>query len=116
MDSLLTVKLWAAAAWADGELHPTEAAALKRLIEASDDLSGEARAEAMTYLSAKPEVSVEDVNDLDEPARQGVLRAAQQIVAIDGLLKDEEMAFLDKLKKTLELDESTKSKIESEAE
>ncbi|MBT8495960.1 MAG: hypothetical protein KJO07_23145, partial [Deltaproteobacteria bacterium] len=61
MDSLLTVKLWAAAAWADGEIHPTEEAALKRLIEASDDLDGEARTEALGFLQSQPEVSVDDV-------------------------------------------------------
>ena len=114
MDSLLTVKLWAAAAWADGELHPREAAALRRLIDHTDDLDAEARAQAIGYLDSQPEVSVTAVNQLDAPAREGILRAARRIIALDGKLTDDELAFLDRLRASLDLPEETKQKIESE--
>ena len=115
MDSLQIVKLWAAAAWADNELHPREAAALQRLIDSSEDLDTEALSEAGGYLHSKPQISDEDVRELSEPARQGVYRAATQLIAIDGKLTDDEMTFLAKLRKTLDLDEETVKKIESEA-
>jgi len=114
MDSLRIVKLWAAAAWADNELHPREAAALKRLIESSEDLEGEALEEAKGYLSSAPRGALDGLGELSVPARQGVYRAVQQIIAIDGQLTDDELGFLAKLRSTLDLDEETLKKIESE--
>ncbi len=115
MDSLEIVRLWAAAAWADNELHPREAAALRRLIDSSDDLDAEALSEANSYLRSRPELQLDKVNELSVPARQGAYRAAQQLIAIDGKLTDDELAFLAKLRRTLDLDEETLRRIESES-
>jgi tellurite resistance protein len=114
MDSLRIIRIWAAAAWADGKLHPAEDAALRRLIDASDDLSPEERQEAFRTLKAPPDVDLDDVRRLAPIARQGVYRAVRGIVALDGQVTDDERALLEKLRGKLDLDAATVAKIESE--
>lgn len=115
MDSLRILRLWAAAAWADGELHPAEAAALERLIEASDDLAPDERLEAQRLLGAPPaDVDPDEVRRLRPAAREGVYRAALGIVRLDGKLTDGESAFLGRLRAALDLDPATIARIESE--
>ncbi len=115
MESLQILRLWAAAAWADETLHPTEAAALKRLIDASDDLSAQERDTALTYLATAPEVDVEEVKSLSQEAREGVYRAALGIVMLDRELVDSERAFLARLRGALKLDAATIAKLDAEA-
>ena len=112
MDSLRTLRLWAAAAWADGVLHPTEAAALKRLIEASDDLGAEERKAALHLLDSPPPVDVGEVRALRPEAREGVYRAALDIVRLDRVVAPEEEAFLTRLRQVLDLDEKILARIE----
>jgi tellurite resistance protein len=113
MDSLLIVRLWAAAAWADGKMHPAEAAALRRLIEASEDLDGPRRAEALALLD-RADVHPEEIKQLPLEAREGVYRAALAIVRLDGVVTDDERAFIARLRAATCLDESTLSDIEAE--
>lgn len=115
VESLRIIRLWAAAAWSDGELHPFEAAALQRLIDESDDLSPPARHEALGFLEAAPQVDPAEVTALPEAAREGVYRAALGIVSIDKNIADDERAFLRKLRESLGLDEATLKKLENEA-
>ena len=113
MDSLQIVRLWAAAAWADGKIHPAEAAALKRLIEASDDLDAERRASALQLLESA-DVDVAEVKLLPSDAREGVYRAALGIVKLDGQVTDDERAFLARLREATGLDAAALARIESE--
>ena len=104
MDSLKIVRLWAAAAWADGSMHPSEAAALRRLIEASETLSVNDRELALTYLETAPDVDVSE----------GVYRAARGIVMLDRELADSEAEFLVQLRASLQLSEATIAKVDAE--
>jgi len=115
VETLRIIRLWAAAAWSDGVLHPAEAAALERLIEASDDLSGAERLEAQAFLGEAPAVDPAEVADLSPAAREGVYRAALGIVALDGKVTYGERSFLARLRASLELDEATLDKLEQEA-
>jgi len=114
MDSLLVVRLWAAAAWADGKMHPNEAAALRRLISASEDLDGERAAQALQLLESA-DVNPAEVKALPRDAREGVYRAALGIVKLDGQVTDDERAFLARLRAAIDLDEATLARIEAEA-
>ena len=110
MDNMLIVRMWAAAAWADGKMHPAEAAALKRLIESSDGLDKE---KALQLLESA-DVDVAEVKKLPPEAREGVYRAALNIVEIDGVITDEERAFIARLRTAVNLDEATLRRIETE--
>tara|TARA_R110002096_G_scaffold433887_5_gene653931 strand:+ start:48162 stop:48506 length:345 start_codon:yes stop_codon:yes gene_type:complete len=114
MDSLKIVRLWAAAAWADGSMHPSEAAALRRLIEASETLSVNDRELALTYLETAPDVDVSEVQSLPAEAREGVYRAARGIVMLDRELADSEAEFLVQLRASLQLSEATIAKVDAE--
>jgi len=115
MDSLHILRLWAAAAWADGKLHANEAAALGRFIDASADLDADQRREASQLLVTRPDVDVAaEVARLDASARQGVYRAVLGIVRLDGEVSDAERAFLNRLRTMLQLDESTIGRIQTE--
>jgi uncharacterized membrane protein YebE (DUF533 family) len=115
MDSLKILRFWAAAAWADGELHPTESAALERLIEASE-LSLDDRREALALLHAAPDVDVAELAELRPEAREGIYRAAIRIVRLDKRVTDDERQFLATLRGALTLDAETIATIEAEAE
>jgi tellurite resistance protein len=114
MESLSIVRLWAAAAWADGTLDPREAAALKRYIEASPELHGEERREALALLDGKPDVDVAEARALSPTAREGVYRAALGIVRLDRKVTPDEEAWLGRLRAVLDLDPATLRRIEAE--
>lgn len=113
MESLQILRLWAACAWSDRELHPAEAEALRRFIAASHFDEGQ-RAEAEALLEAPPGVDAAAVAELSSDAREGVYRAALRIVELDRVVKDGERAFLARLRASLALDDETLAKIESE--
>ena len=114
MDSLQILRFWAACAWADGEMHPAEAAALERFIAASSDLSADQRVSAQALLTSKPDLDIADVRKLDLDAREGVYRAALGIVKLDRKVTDDESVFLTRLRAALEIDEQTLERIEAE--
>jgi uncharacterized membrane protein YebE (DUF533 family) len=114
MDSFRILRLWAAAAWSDGELHPVEAAALERFIAASDDLSDAQREEGARFLSARPVVDVGEARKLSVEAREGVYRAALAIVRLDRKVTDDERVFLQRLRAALELDDATLARVDAE--
>ena len=111
MDSLLIVRLWAAAAWADGKMHPAEAAALRRLIDSTDGID---KQKALALLDSA-DVDINEVKTLSAEAREGVYRAALGIVKIDGVVTDDERAFIARLRGAIDLPEATLSRIESES-
>ena len=114
-ETLQIARLWAAAAWADDKLHPAEAAALRRFIEASDDLGDEERHAALDLLSKKPDVEVGEIDQLEKDARQGVYRAALGIVRLDGAVTTDEIEWLAELRNRLKLDATTVDRIDREA-
>jgi len=108
------IRLWAASAWADGKLHDAEAAALRRLINAYDDLSAENLAEAESLLEKDPDVDVaEQVAKLSPEAREGIYRAAHTIVRLDREVTEEEEEFLERLRGELKLDDAVIARIEA---
>jgi uncharacterized membrane protein YebE (DUF533 family) len=113
MDSLRTLRFWAAAAWADDELHPSEAAALRRLIEASE-LTSEERHEAEKLLENAPDVDLAEIAQLRPESREGIYRAARAIVRLDKVVTDDEKRFLATLRSALALDEATIETIDRE--
>lgn len=114
METLRILEFWAAAAWADGELHPAEADAIRRLIAASPELRRGERETALALLKAPPRVSVDAVRTLDRVARQGIYRAVLGIAQLDGVLHEHERAFISRMRGALELDEGTLLAIEAE--
>src|SRR5262245_31933817 len=114
MDTLTIVRLWAAAAWADGFLHPAEEAALRRLIEASTELGEPERQHAMGLLTGPPGVKVEEVQKLDATSREGVYRAVLGIIRLDGKVTGEEQEWVARLRDRLGLDAAVLARIEGE--
>ncbi|WP_394831044.1 hypothetical protein LVJ94_31490 [Pendulispora rubella] len=115
LDSLLIVRVWAAAAWADGHLDPAEAAAIRRLIEASTELNAARRREAMACLRAAPSLDLTEVKRLRSDWREGIYRAARTISRLDGKVTGDEVSFLARLRAVLDLDEAILKRIESES-
>jgi len=91
MDNLRIFHLWAAAAWADGVIHPTEATALARWIDAAEDFTPDVRKQATAMIITRPEVDLEEVRKLSPEAREGVYRAAIGIVATLTLIRRDEL-------------------------
>ncbi len=114
MESLRILRIWAAIAWADGVLHPREAAALRRLIDASDDLAEDEREEATRLLAGPSPLDPDELRRLTPVAREGVYRAALGIVRLDGRIADEERAMLGRIRAALDLDETIIRGIERE--
>jgi tellurite resistance protein len=114
MESLTIARIWAAAAWADGVLHPREADALRRFIDASTELDPESRAAAFALLNARPAIELAEVQRLSSDARQGILRAALGIVRLDGKVTPDEEEWLARLRTQLGLDAATQTKIDGE--
>ena len=114
MDTLRIIEFWAAAAWADGEVHTNEAAAIERLINASPELQRGERERAFAMLASPPQVSVEAVGKLDRISRQGLYRAVLGIAQLDGVLHEQERAFISRMRAAVQLDEATLTGIEAE--
>jgi hypothetical protein len=112
MDSLPIIRIWAAAAWADGVLHPAEAAALRRLIDAEGELGAEERKAALRLLEAAPDLDAAGLRGLRRESREGAYRAALAIVRLDRKVTEEETAFLARLRAAIDLDEVTLRRIE----
>ena len=115
MEMLTILRMWAGAAWADGELHPAEEAALRRLIDASEEeLGKDGKATALALLSAPPVVKPEEVGKLASASREGVYRAALGIVRLDGKVTGDEEAWVVRLRERLNLDPAVLAKIDAE--
>lgn len=112
-ESFAIARLWAAAAWADGELHPAEAAAYFRFLEAAG-LDDAQKLQAEGFLEKKPAVSFDEVEKLSTPAKEGLYRAIIGLVLIDGKVTDDELQFVTRLRDQLGLDAATILRIESE--
>ena len=111
--SLLTViRIWAAMAWADGELADAEASALRRLIGAAD-LTDAERAEATRWLDAKDDLDETGLASLSADARMGIYRAACRVAAVDRRVTDSERSLLARLRDALGLGADQAREIEA---
>ena len=109
---LQVIRVWAALAWADGEVVEQEARALDRLIEAAGLSAGDAE-RARSFLREPVELDTVGLSSLDEAARVGIYRAAARLARVDHEVADEERAFLVRLRTGLGLDEDTALQIEA---
>ena len=109
---LSVIRVWAAAAWADGVIDDAEAAAMKRLVAVAD-LSEQERATAHTWLETKVELETDSIAGLSDSAREGIYRAAVRLAAVDRDVATEELTFLSRLRDGLTLSEGTAKQIES---
>lgn len=109
--NLVVIRMWAAAAWADGQIASRERQVLERLI-AGAQLDDDQRATARGYLR-KP-VDLEDARSgaLTDDERQGVYRTACKLSAVDGHIAEAERAFLSRLADVVEIDEDTAAEIQ----
>jgi len=109
---LSVIRIWAALAWADGVMQPSEAAAMRRLIDAAE-LSDADRAQALSFLDQKVELDTSNVADLGEDARRGIYRAACRLAAVDRTVAEDERAFLVRLRDGLAISAQVAQEIEA---
>lgn len=95
---LSVIRVWAALAWADGVIAKPEAAAMKRLIDGSAELSDQERNIALGFLEKKVDLETANVAGLTGEAKEGIYRAALRLAGIDLHVDDAELAFLEKLR------------------
>jgi uncharacterized membrane protein YebE (DUF533 family) len=111
---LTAVKLWAAAAWADGVVVEAEAMTMRAIIAAAK-LTEQERALASTWLEVK--VSLEDVGlaKIPRDERLHIYSVACGVAAMDQDVAAAERAFLDRLGKALQLDDADARKARTAA-
>lgn len=108
---LAVIRVWAAMAWADGQVVDKERKALERLI-AGAELSESDRTIASGYLTQRVELDGKQFAGMSKYAREGVYRAACKLSAIDKDVAAAERAVLVKLRGVLELDRESADDIE----
>ena len=110
---MFMLRLLAAVGWADGELAESEAAALERMINASD-LDDDERATARTWLSAAVELDTAAVEGLNDNQRLMTYQAALRMAMSDDEFAESERAFLGRVREALGLSEAQASELEAE--
>jgi uncharacterized membrane protein YebE (DUF533 family) len=108
---LAVIRVWAAAAWADGRIVDAEAEAMKRLIAVAP-IDDEDKATALGYLTARVELDTAELGALTAEQKRGIYRAAVRLSRIDHDVAPEETAFLRRLQQGLEIDEAAARSIE----
>jgi glutathione peroxidase len=102
---LEAVRIWAAAAWADGELSPAEAQVVRRLIEVGP-LGPDDRAAAQRWLHTRVHLGQVDLGPLGADARGDIYASAVRVAAAgDGVVRAER-EFLSRLQATLGIAEA----------
>lgn len=115
MQNLTIFRLWVAAAWADGEVHPAEEKALRRFLDRATELDPADRAAATAMITTKPEIVLADeVAKLSDGVKADVYRAIVAIVRLDGKVTDEERVFIVRLREQLALPLAVIARIEQE--
>ena len=106
---LTAVKVWAAAAWADGVIADAEAMAMRAMI-AAGKLSDAERAQASTWIEKK--VSLDDIElaRIPKEERVHIFSVACGVAAMDRDVAAAERGFLDRLAKALGLDDTDAQK------
>lgn len=109
---LSVIRVWAAMAWADGQIAEPEAQALRRLIGAAD-LDDAERTLAYRFIDHEVDLEGADVSQLTEDARRGIYRAACRMAAVDREIAPGERNLLDRLRGHLGLGEDVARDIEA---
>jgi len=100
---LEAVRIWAAAAWADGELDEKEAAMVRGMIVAGP-LDEDEQALASRWLHSRVHVDSTDLGSVTEKGRREVFLSAVRVALADGRLVRMERSFLGQLQEHLGLD------------
>lgn len=111
---LLAVKVWAAAAWADGVIADEEAQGMKAFLSVAKLSSKEVQT-ALGWLDEKVELDDVDIAAIPADNRQNIYAAALGVVAIDNEVSDSEKQFLERLRAALEIAEDTAAAMHKEA-
>jgi len=110
---LSVIRMWAAVAWADGEMSETELDSLSRLIRTAD-LTDEERTAAGRFLAAKTGLPEMYLTNLTPEARRGVYRAACRMAVVDHVFSVTERALLDRLRNLLGVPADIAQEIEAD--
>jgi uncharacterized membrane protein YebE (DUF533 family) len=110
---LSVIRMWAAIAWADGELAEAEADGLRRLIR-SADLTPEERTGASQLLEAPVAMPETFLTSLSPDARRGVYRAACRMAIVDHVFTKTERTMLDRLREQLAIPADVAQEIEAD--
>lgn len=110
---LSVIRMWAAVAWADGQLSETEADSLSRLIRTAD-LTDDERAGARAFLAQRTELPETYLTNLSPEAKRGVYRAACRLAVVDHVFSVTERALLDRLRGLLGIDAEVALELEAE--
>jgi uncharacterized membrane protein YebE (DUF533 family) len=106
------IRVWAALAWADGEVIEAELRALERLIDRVGLTDREVE-RARSFLREPVELDTVGLASLDEPARCAIYRAALRLARVDHNIADAERAFLRRLRIGLGLEAAVVAAIEA---
>jgi len=108
------VKIWAAAAWADGIISPEEAMVMRAIVS-SAKLTDEEKQTAMSWLDNKVELADVDLSNIAVHDREHIYAAALGVVAIDKELAEGETVFLERLREALQIAEETAKRMRAAA-
>lgn len=111
---LLAVKVWAAAAWADGVIVEEEAQGMKAFLSVAKLNSAEVQT-ALGWLDDKVELDDVDVASIPPQNRQNIFAAALGVVSIDNEVHEKEVQFLERLREALEIDEESAAAMRKQA-
>lgn len=110
---LSVIRMWAAVAWADGEMADTELESLSRLIRTAD-LTDSERIAARGFLDARTGLPETYLTTLTPEAKRGVYRAACRMAVVDHVFSVTERSMLDRMRNLLGIPPEAARDIETE--
>ena len=110
---LSVIRMWAAVAWADGEMAPAEADSLNRLIRTADLTDGE-RTAARGFLVTRTGLPETYLTNLAPEARRGVYRAACRMAVVDRVFSSTERVLLERMRNLLGIPADIAHEIEAD--
>jgi len=111
---LLALKVWVAAAWADGVISKQEADGVRAVIETAR-LTDAERKTARSWLDKKLELDDINVSQIAPDDRANIFAAALGVVAIDDEVVAAEHRFLERLQIALQIDDKHAAEIRKQA-
>lgn len=110
---LSVIRMWAAVAWADGQLSESEATSLDRLIRGAA-LTETERDAARAFLETPTGLPETYLTNLTPEARRGIYRAACKLAVVDHVFSVTERALLDRMRSLLGVPAEAAREIEAE--
>jgi uncharacterized membrane protein YebE (DUF533 family) len=110
---LTVIRVWAAVAWADGVISPSEADGFRRLIDATS-LSDEERAAARGFLLERVDLTDVHLDHLGNEAKAGIYRAACRMALVDAEVAASERLLLERLRAKLSIPFELAAQIEAQ--